>query len=70
MNRLIKVVLVFMLYVSLAVTAMVTAANSLTRQMGSLNVMVTFYAPSVVGVTKTLEGGLAVAKSYSVIHMG
>ena len=41
--------------------------NSVTRQIGGLNVTVTFYSPSIVRVTKTEPGGPAPKKSYSVI---
>lgn len=44
-----------------------TQGAQIAQQAGGLNVKITFYAPSIVRVTKTLPGGPEASKSYSVI---
>lgn len=44
----------------------VKTVATVTRQVGGLNVTVTFYSPTVVRVTKTVPGGPAAKKSYAV----
>lgn len=44
-----------------------TGKPQIAQQAGGLDVKITFYAPSIVRVTKTLPGGPLPGKSYSVI---